>query len=79
MGKYRVEIVRPECSGCELCTTICEDIFEMASDGLSTLKDGRRIGDNDELDLDDAECAKQAAADCPVNCIHVYEGDNKLL
>jgi len=79
MAKFKLEIVRPECSGCELCVTTCPDYFEMAEDGLSKLKDGKRVGDNDEQEVDDHGCAKDAAADCPVNCIHVYEDGNKIL
>lgn len=79
MAKVKVEIVRPECTGCELCTTTCEDLFEMAADGLSTLKGGKRVGENDELELDDEGCARDAAADCPANCIHVYVDGEKVL
>jgi len=79
MAKVKVEIVRPDCSGCELCTQTCPDYFEMAADGLSVLKGGKRVGDNDELELDDEACTRDAAADCPVNCIHLYENGNKVL
>jgi ferredoxin len=79
MARYKLEIVRPECTGCELCTTTCPDLFEMADDGLSALKGGTRNGDNDELEIDDEGCARQAAEDCPAACIHFYEGSNKLV
>ncbi len=79
MAKYKLEIVRPECTGCELCTSTCPDLFEMADDGLSTLKGGTTVGDNVELDMDDAGCGKQAAEECPAVCIHVYEDGNKLV
>jgi ferredoxin len=79
MAKFKVEIVRTDCSGCELCTQTCPDYFEMAADGYSTLKGGRRIGDNDELELDNETCTRDAAADCPVNCIHVYENGTKVI
>jgi len=79
MAKFKVEIVRSECTGCELCTQTCPDYFEMAADGLSALKGGKRVGDNDELELDNEACTRDAAADCPVNCIHLYEKGNKVL
>ena len=44
MAKFKVDIVRPDCSGCELCTQTCPDYFEMAADGLSTLKGGKSAG-----------------------------------
>lgn len=79
MSKFKLEIVRPECSGCELCTQTCPDVFQMDPDGLSSLVGGKRIGDNDELELDDPKCAQDAASDCPVNCIHVYDNGAKLI
>jgi len=80
MAKFKIEIVRPECSSCELCTQECPDHFEMSvDDGWSTLKGGHRVGENDELELDDPTCAREAAADCPVNCIHLYEDGKKVI
>jgi ferredoxin len=79
MAKYKLEIVRQECIGCELCTTTCPEYFEMAEDGLSTIKGGMRVEDNDQLELEDEGCAHQAAVDCPATCIHIYEGGNKLV
>jgi ferredoxin len=79
MAKFRLEIVRPECTGCELCVSTCPDLFEMADDGLSSLKGGTRDGDNDILELDDPGCSKQAAEECPAACIHLYEDGNKIV
>ena len=79
MARYKLEIVRPECTGCELCTTTCPEQFEMADDGFSTLKEGTRTGDNDEKDLEEEGCARQAAEDCPAACIHLYEAGRKLV
>jgi ferredoxin len=79
LAKFKVEIVRSDCTGCELCTQTCPDYFEMAEDGLSTLKGGKRVGDNDELELDAEVCTREAAADCPVTCIHLYENGNKVI
>jgi ferredoxin len=79
MAKYKLEIVRPECIGCELCSQTCPDIFEMSPDGLSSLPGGHRTGDNDEQELEEEGCTRQAADECPVNCIHLYEGGQKLI
>jgi len=79
MPRFKLEIVRPECTGCELCVSTCPDLFEMASDAFSTLKGGTREGDNDILELDDQACGRQAADDCPVNCIHLYEDGKKIV
>lgn len=79
MAKFKLEIVRPECTGCELCVSTCPDLFEMGEDGLSSLKGGTRDGDNDVLELDDEGCGRQAAADCPVTCIHLYEDGKQVV
>jgi ferredoxin len=79
MARYKLEVVRPECIGCELCTTTCPEYFEMAEDGLSTIKGGSRVGENDERELEDEGCAREAAVECPATCIHIYESGNKLV
>lgn len=79
MARFKLEIVRQECIGCELCTKTCPELFEMAPDGFSTLPHGHRIGDNDEQELDDEGCSRQACDECPVNVIHLYEDGTKLI
>jgi len=79
MAKFKLEIVRSECSGCELCTQTCPELFQMAPDGLSTLPAGHRVGDNDEQELEEEKCSRQACEDCPVTCIHLYENGAKLI
>lgn len=74
-----MEIVRIECSGCELCANTCPEHFEMAGDGLSSLKGGTKAGDNDEKEIDEEGCARQAAEECPSTCIHLYQDGKKLV
>lgn len=50
-----------ECTGCELCTTTCPEIFEMEDD-IAIVK-----GDSVSGDLE--ETCRQAAEECPVECI----------
>ncbi len=50
------------CIGCELCPSICPDIFRMDDDGLAVAED---IEISDELMAD----AKEAEASCPVTAI----------
>jgi ferredoxin len=79
MAKFKVELVRDECTGCETCVESCPDSYEMADDGLAYLKGSKQVGSNDELETDDLGCIKDGAEACPVNVIHVYEGANKII
>jgi ferredoxin len=51
------------CTGCELCTQTCPDVFEMEDD-VAKVK-------ADEIPADAEDCAKQAAEECPVEAIKV--------
>lgn len=79
MASIKVELERAECTACEACVEACPDHFEMADDELAHLKGSKRVGENDELELDSLGCVKDAADGCPVNIIHIYEGGNKII
>ena len=79
MAKYKVVLVREECISCENCAAECADSFEMADDEFAHLKSSTRVGSNDELETDDLGCCKEAAEACPVNVIHVFEGDKQIV
>jgi ferredoxin len=79
MAKFKVELVRAECTACESCVESCPDYFEMADDALVNLKGSTKAGDNEELAVDTLGCIKDAADACPVNIIHIYEGANKII
>lgn len=51
------------CTGCELCTQTCPDVFEMVDD-VAKVK-------GEEIAADAEDCAKQAAEECPVEAIKV--------
>jgi len=51
------------CTGCELCTQTCPDVFEMDDDVAKVTVD--------EIPADAEDCAKQAAEECPVEAIKV--------
>ena len=51
------------CTGCELCTQTCPDVFEMEDD-VAKVK-------GDDIPADAEDCAKQAAEECPVEAIKV--------
>ena len=79
MAKFKVELVRKECTACESCVESCPDYFEMADDALVNLKGSKKAGENEELEVDILGCIKDAADACPVNIIHIYEGANKII
>jgi ferredoxin len=51
------------CTGCELCTQTCPDVFEMEDD-VAVVK-------GDEVPAGSEDCAKQAAEECPVEAIKI--------
>jgi ferredoxin len=51
------------CTGCELCTDTCPDVFEMEGD-VAKVK-------VDEVPEGAGDCAKQAAEECPVEAIKI--------
>ncbi|HML05109.1 MAG TPA: ferredoxin [Methanobacterium sp.] len=69
----KVEIEREMCISCGNCIDSCPQYFEFAEDGFSTLIGGHSVGDNVELEIDDAGCTVIAEENCPVSIIHVYE------
>lgn len=68
----RIILERPKCIGCGSCVAVCEKFFEMAEDGLSHLKDSKKDEQgNEELEVSEADCAKEAAEICPVQIIKI--------
>jgi ferredoxin len=51
------------CTGCELCTQTCPDVFDMQDDVAVAIVE--------EIPEDAEDCAKQAAEECPVEAIKV--------
>jgi ferredoxin len=51
------------CTGCELCTQTCPDVFEMDGDVATAKVSPVPSGAED--------CAKQAADECPVEAIKI--------
>lgn len=79
MAENKIVLERDECIACEACVDSCPEFFEMADDELAHLINSTRAGSNDELDTDDLRCSKEAAEACPVNIIHIFQGDTKII
>jgi ferredoxin len=63
---------REKCIGCGSCAALCSNFFEMADDGKAKLIGGQKNAEgNDELEVEDVGCAKEAASACPVQIIHI--------
>ncbi len=61
----KVIVNADECTGCELCTQTCPEVFEMQDD-LAIVKVGEVPGDAEET-------CRQAVEECPVECITIEE------
>ncbi len=61
----KLKINKDSCISCGLCVSLCEDIFEIESDGKSGII--RNPGNDSEITL-----AREAIESCPVNAISEY-------
>ena len=71
----KVRIDREECTSCEVCWTVCPEVFEQnPTDSLSQIVEKLRVGGQPglgEAGEDLRGCAQDAADSCPVSIIHV--------
>ncbi|MFH1802086.1 MAG: ferredoxin [archaeon] len=60
---HEIKIDKNKCVGCELCATLCGELFEMNGDKaiVKNLKSS-------------SPCAKEAAENCPEQAISITEG-----
>lgn len=64
--KMKVKVNRDSCIGCGACAAICEDVFEIDDEGLSTAK-------VEEVEDDKKQEVQDAADSCPTGAIEVEE------
>ena len=62
----KVKVNRDSCIGCGACAAICDDVFEIDDEGLSTVK-------KEEVDDDKQQEVQDAADSCPTGAIEVEE------
>lgn len=58
----KVKVNKDACIGCGACIAICEDVFEMNEEGISTVK-------QEEVPSDLEEQVKDAIESCPTGAI----------
>ncbi|MEW6063069.1 MAG: ferredoxin [Nanoarchaeota archaeon] len=79
MAKYKIIHDRPVCIGCGACTAVCPGFWEMNEDGKSDLKNAKKAGKKQILELNEIKCNMEAAEICPVNCVHIeVDGKKKI-
>lgn len=62
----KAEIDRDACIGCELCVTICPEVFDMDDEQIAIV-----IADPIPADVEDT--AQEAADSCPTDAIIIEE------
>ncbi len=62
----KVKVNRDSCIGCGACAAICEDVFEIDDEGLSTAK-------VEEVEDDKKQEVQDAVDSCPTGAIEVEE------
>ena len=60
-----------QCIGCGACQAVCSKYFEMGDDGKAYLKNGKKIKNGEELEIEKLDCAQAAVDTCPVGAIKI--------
>lgn len=71
---------RPSCIGCGVCAAINPDHWTMShEDGKSNVVGADEVGTDEVLEIEEVEKDMEVAEACPVNCIHLYDKEKKLI
>lgn len=69
----KIILEKSKCIGCGSCVSLCGSFFEIGEDGKPYLKNSKTNSKdgNEELEIKEASCAKEAAEVCPAECIKI--------
>lgn len=69
----KIILEKEKCIGCGSCVSLCPKFFELEEDGKAHLKGSQvdKKSENDELEIKEADCSKEAVEICPVQCIKI--------
>ncbi len=76
---FKLVVERDRCTSCGSCEDLCPELFKLDDTGISHIINSERVGNNDELEIEDEKCIMDAAESCPVMIIHVYEDGDELI
>ena len=79
---YKIKFMRDECIGCSACSACHPEFWEMTDDGKSNLLESVEVEEGvfeREISQDDLDNSVDSGESCPVNCIHVYDDEKKLI
>ena len=75
---YKITHNKEGCIGCGACVAMDETNWEMNDDGKAELRDSGKLEEKEFLEKDLGK-HKETAEACPVNVIHVYKDNEKLI
>lgn len=69
----KIKVERSKCISCGSCAAVCPAYFEMSDEGKAHLKNSKSVGENEELEITEPGCARDAADVCPVQTIKISD------
>ncbi|MAF34244.1 ferredoxin [Candidatus Woesearchaeota archaeon] len=79
--KYKVVFDKEGCIGAAACVAADPENWKLQDDGKSSLKKGKEVKGQFEREITEEELQafKDAAENCPVNVIHIFDEDGKRI
>ena len=79
-NNFKIIFNREECIGCSACAAVNPKFWEMKDDAKSHLINSNLEGKEYVLETSkNYEDNIDAAESCPVNCIHIFKEDVKII